>query len=287
MLYVLLSVCCSVIVSIIIKVAKNRHINVQQLVLWNYPIAVGLTYFFLEPDLTNINTSLLPLGFYIPLALLLPTLFIFIALAVRYSGIVKADIAQRISLIIPLIAAFVIFGENIAAKTLIGIGVGLIAVLFSIGWNKKDSTGAIDTKSLLFPTVVFIGMGIIDILFKQVAQDDSVPYTTAMFIIFSLAMLVAFFILAAMIIIGRMRLDRPAIYWGLLLGAFNFGNIFLYMKAHRAIPENPSIVFTTMNIGVIVLGGLVGVFAFNEKLSKINQVGLVLAILAILLIKYL
>jgi multidrug transporter EmrE-like cation transporter len=42
-----------------------------------------------------------------------------------------------------------------------------------------------------------------------------------------------------------------------------------------------------MNVGVIVLGSLVGVFMFNEKLSFTNKIGLVLAVISILLIAYL
>lgn len=59
------------------------------------------------------------------------------------------------------------------------------------------------------------------------------------------------------------------------------------MKAHRAIPENPSIVFTTMNVGVIVVGSIIGVWMFREKLSLLNKIGLILAVISILLITYL
>jgi len=42
-----------------------------------------------------------------------------------------------------------------------------------------------------------------------------------------------------------------------------------------------------MNIGVIALGALVGVFVFNEKLSLLNKIGMALAIVAVLVIAYL
>ena len=71
---------------------------------------------------------------------------------------------------------------------------------------------------------------------------------------------------------------------GLLLGAINFGNILFYVQAHRALPGQPAVVFASMNIGVVVLGTLVGVFAFREPLSRLNRAGIVLAILAIGLI---
>jgi multidrug transporter EmrE-like cation transporter len=39
-----------------------------------------------------------------------------------------------------------------------------------------------------------------------------------------------------------------------------------------------------MNMGVIIIGSLVGVLIFKEKLSKMNFIGLFLALIAIVLI---
>ena len=285
MLYVFLSVCCSVIVSVIIKLAQKRRMDVQQLVLWNYPITVFLTWFLLKPDFHLINISDFPYHLYIPLAILLPTMFIFIALSIRYSGIVKTDVAQRMSIFIPLLASYFLFGENLQSTKILGLGVGLTAVVCSIDWSQKFS---VQNKFVgLYPLMVFGGMGIIDVLFKQIALYEEVPYITSMFIVFVLAMFVSFVILSYRAFVFKNRVSVKVIVWGLLMGVFNFGNIYLYMKAHRSLPDNPSIVFLSMNIGVIVLGGLIGVFLFKEKLSKINQFGLILAIIAIFLITYL
>jgi multidrug transporter EmrE-like cation transporter len=48
--------------------------------------------------------------------------------------------------------------------------------------------------------------------------------------------------------------------------------------------DNPSTVFAAMNMGVIVLGSLIGIFVFKEKLNRINYVGLLFALAAIVLI---
>lgn len=285
MLYVVLSVFCNVSVAVILKMARARGRDVQQLVLWNYPATVLLTYFLLKPNGMATPWEHLPYSLYVPLIVLLPTLFIFIALAIKYSGIVKTDIAQRMSLFIPLLAAFLLFGEQIEVGKLSGIGIGLLAVICSVGWNK----GGNDQKSssILYPSIVFVGMGIVDILFKQVAQHKEIPYIDSMFFVFVGAMVVAFMILSYQLLVQGKRADRRSILWGCLLGIFNFLNIFFYMKAHRAIPTNPSIVFTAMNVGVIVLGTLVGIWIFKEKLSAVNKIGLVLAVISILLITYL
>ncbi|WP_164108434.1 MULTISPECIES: EamA/RhaT family transporter [Sphingobacterium] len=285
MLYVILSVFCSVSVAVILKIARGKSLNVQQLVLWNYPTTVLLTYFLLKPALSDISWQTLPYQLYVPLTILLPTLFIFIALAIKYSGIVKTDIAQRMSLFIPLLASFLFFNEQANTGKVVGLVIGLVAVICSVSWNKSGTDQK--SSSILYPSIVFVGMGIIDVLFKQVAQHTEVPYIDSMFFVFVGAMFIAFFILASQFWLLKKKVDLRSIIWGSVLGIFNFANIFFYMKAHRAIPENPSIVFTTMNVGVIVVGSIVGVWMFREKLSLLNKIGLILAVISILLITYL
>lgn len=284
MIYVLLSVCCSVLVGVLIKIARKRSVDVQQMVLWNYPTTVALTYFLFRPDIGVLQEVTLPYLYYLPLAIMLPCLFIFIALAVRYSGIVKTDVAQRMSLFIPLIASFVLFNEAVQVRKIIGILIGVVAVICSVSW--RDQEDKPNSKNI-YPFIVFIGMGFIDILFKQVAQYKNIPYTTSMFLVFVGAMIFAFMILLYFSWTNRQRWDKDAILWGLFLGLFNFANIYYYMRAHRAISDNPSIVFTAMNVGVIVLGSLVGVFVFKEKLTLLNKIGLLLAVISIILIAYL
>lgn len=286
MFYVILSVFCSVAVSVILKFARSKQVNHLQLIVWNYPVAVCLTYFILKPTLEVSMTSILPWHLYVPLAILLPSIFVCIALAIQFSGIVKTEIAMRLSLFIPLLAAFFLFKEQISLSKCVGIAVGFAAILCSIGWQKKQVAGETDSR-MRYALLVFLGMGVIDVLFKQVALHRAVPYMTGMFFIFVMAMLVALLYLSYLLWVKKERFDFKAVAWGLLLGLFNFGNILFYMKAHQHLPDNPSIVFTGMNIGVILLGAGVGVFLFQEKLAKTNRIGLVLAIIAILIIAYL
>lgn len=288
MIFVLLSVLCSVTVAVILKYAKLQQISTKQIIVWNYPVAAILTYLVLEPKLGDIQMEQLPWQLYIPLAILLPTLFIFIALTIEYTGLVKTEIAQRLSLFIPLMASFILFSEVITWNKGIGILVGLGAIICSIGWQKagaRKTTNKIG--SIVYPLIVFIGMGVIDILFKQIALHPSIPYITAMFVVFLIAMGVALLFMIYFLLVEKQSFSFKSLGLGIVLGFFNFGNILFYMKAHRAIPENPSIVFTGMNIGVISVGALVGVLLFKEKLSVINKIGLALAIISVLIITYL
>jgi hypothetical protein len=148
---------------------------------------------------------------------------------------------------------------------MLGIALGLLAILCSIGWQKISIVARwIVVIKALYPLLVFIGMGIIDILFKQVALHVNIPYISSMFIIFVMAMFIAMVLLLYFLFVEKQRFSRQAVGYGLVLGVFNFCNILFYMKAHRALPDNPSVVFTGMNIGVISLGALIGVLFLKK-----------------------
>lgn len=286
MVYVLLSVFCSVTVSVILKLARRYDVDTAQLIVWNYPVAVACTGLFLQPDWSSVAPSAMPWLLYGSLAVLLPGIFLALGGSIRYAGIVRTEVAQRLSLFIALVAAFWLFNESPQPGKLAGVGIGVVGILCSIGWHKGRNQYGRNHRMWGYPLLVFCGYGVIDILFKQVAQHADVPYTVSMFAVFCLAMVVAFAYLGYRLTAGGKRFSVHAIFWGVVLGGFNFANILFYMKAHRALPENPSIVFTGMNVGVITLGALVGIFLFNEKLSLVNKIGIVLAIASVLIIAY-
>lgn len=283
MLYILLSICCSVIVSVLLKLAKRYHIDVLQAITWNYSAAIVLTWVIFKPQLPNLQA--LPVYNYISLGVLLPLLFIILATSVKLAGIVRTDIAQRLSLFTPIMAAYFVFGEALSTLKIIGIAIGFAAIICSIPWQKGRG-GRQTAGSWFYLLVVFVGMGVIDVLFKQIAAFKTVPYTTSLFIVFILAFIVALIALIIKIARKKTKFSFPHILIGWMLGIVNFGNILFYLKAHQALAQQPSTVFSAMNIGVIVLGTLVGLFIFKEKLSTLNKVGIFLALVAIMVITY-
>lgn len=272
MIYIFLSVCCSVFVSVLLKLAKRYEIDTRQAITWNYTIAALLTWIIYKPEIPEISVV------YISLGILLPSLFVILALSIRYTGIVRTDIAQRLSLFIPVLASFFLFSETQSVLKIAGIFIAFTAIIFSIPWQKHDSK---NSRNWLYPLIVFIGMGVIDILFKQIAKTTSVPFTSSMIIVFPLAFLLSISYLLYLYLRDKMKFRLVNLICGWILGIANFGNIIFYLKAHQALSNSPSLVFSSMNIGVILLGSATGVFIFKEKLSRLNYWGIVLALISI------
>jgi len=279
MIYLVLSIICSVSVGIIFKAARRYDTCNTQMVAWNYVFAILLCYLFFSPDLSIVNASV-PWHVYIPLMILMPTIFIMLAKSIKYIGIVKTDSAQRLSLFIPLLAAWLIFNESFNAYKIAGIAVAFPAILLILSREDKHT----EKRNWLFPVLVLLGFGVIDVLFKHIALTTGIATTTSMFIVFCGALAVMALIVLYQIAIVKIPLKLMSVAFGALVGIFNFGNILFYIKAHEAFKENPSTVFAAMNMGVIILGSVAGVAIFKEKLSKWNYFGIFLALVAITLI---
>ncbi|WP_456311973.1 EamA family transporter [Pseudomonas shirazensis] len=278
MLFLVLSILCSVIVGVIFKITRKYDNNPTQIVAFNYITALALCYFTFAPDLTEVHTTA-PWNIYLAVGILLPVVFLFLIASIKYMGIVKTDAAQRLSLFIPILAAWFIFKEDFNLYKIIGLIVGFVALLFIL---KKQSQNT--ENKWIYPAIVLLGFGVIDILFKQIALYTALPYTTSLFIVFDIALAVSLLVVVYEVTLKKVKLNYKNILFGGLVGVFNFGNILFYLKAHKAFSENPSTVFAGMNMGVIILGSLVGILFFKEKLSKINFAGLFLALIAIVLI---
>lgn len=278
MLFLILSVICSVTVGVIFKISRRYEVSAAQIVGYNYAFALALCYLVFSPDLEVLNASS-PWEIFIPLGVLLPVVFLLLAASIKHIGIVKTDAAQRLSLIISILGAWLFFGEQFSGLKLTALLFGFPAIVLILDKpadNKEDKW--------IYPALVLLGFGVIDLLFKEITLTSSLPFTTSLFVIFSIALLIMVVYNGYELISRKAKIDFKSILFGGLVGVFNFGNILFYLKAHKAFAENPSTVFAGMNMGVIVIGTLVGVFVFKEKITKLNIAGLFLALLAIVFI---
>ncbi|KYK94680.1 membrane protein, partial [Aggregatibacter actinomycetemcomitans serotype d str. SA3733] len=185
----IIAVLCSVAVSVLLKVARKRNIVIQQAIAFNYIVALSLSWFLLKPDFKGLEfTDFIAqsenMPIFLALGILLPSVFIVMSKAVEFAGIVRSDAAQRLSLFLPILAAFLIFHETLSQPKLVGIVLAFIGLFCLL--SKPNQQSAVDFRGVLGLVGVWFGYGIIDILFKQVAKSGGALPTT-LFIAFSLA----------------------------------------------------------------------------------------------------
>ena len=273
MMYLTIAVLCSVAVSVLLKILRQRDIDIRQTIVAGYPVAFLLTWFLLKPDVSGMSDLGGAWTIIIALGVLLPAVFIILGRAIEAVGMVATDAAQRLSLIIPIVAAFLLFGEVLTGTRIFGLLLGFLALGALIYRPQRGEISKQAKHTPLWLFGVWAGYGVIDILFKQVAKQGA-AFPLTLFVSFGLAGL----LLLIYLLIMRVRWQGNALAAGILLGALNMGNIYAYIRAHQVLSESPSIVFTGMNVGVIAVATLIGVGVFKESLNRINILGLLLAI---------
>jgi len=279
MYLLIISLISSLLVGFVLKTSKISNIkDLIVIITVNYITAILATYIIFN-NLIELNIN--NFGFYdicifTCLGILMPTIFLILKKSLDLSGIVKTDLFQRISLIIPVSLSFFLFNEILTISKLIAIILSFISV-FLLLYKKSTNNGNHNTLYLLF---VFLGYGVVDTLFKIVATNNQLPYITSLFLIFILCGLTSIVYL----LVFKSALKIKLISKGLILGTLNFTNIYFYMKAHKYYYETPTLVFITMNLGVILGGLLIGKFYFNENINKVAYFGILSAIISVILL---
>lgn len=287
MSYLVLAISASVLVSIFLKMARSRGIDVAQAILINYITAIILCIYLLKPSFDVSQIMANGAFIFVALGVLLPSVFIIMAKAVQMVGIAKSDVAQRLALFLPILASFTIFGEDLTLAK----GAGLILAfssLIALTYKPVHHTDVKVSDTTDFKRAaailggVWLGYGVIDILFKQMAKLGSAFPDTLL-----VSFVLAFVLLFIYLMMNRTKWQPKSLASGVLLGALNFANILFYIKAHQVYKDDPTLVFAGMNIGVICLGVVVGLVIFREKISKINGLGILLGVLAVWCLFYL
>lgn len=276
LLYLTCSVMASVAVAVLLKLARRFAIDIRQAIAANYAVTATLCALLLSPTRDQIASAVQRWELLLALGIILPVGFFAMAQSVRHAGIVRSDAAQRLSLFLPLLAAFLLFDESLTWRKSAAIALAFAALFCVLRGRLSSTTTAPSPQLWIWPLGVWITYGLVDILFKQISKTGAAFSGTLL-----LAFILAGIITVAYLLARRVTWQLRHLYAGVILGLLNFGNIVTYIRAHQALPGHPSLVFASMNMGVIALGTLVGALAFREPLSRTNIAGLAIAFTAI------
>lgn len=281
MIYLLFSALASVSVAIALKYLRQRGMDLAQLITWNYLAASALCALVLQPELSWLHSHALPWPTLLLLALALPCVFLALGKSLAGAGLVKTEVAQRLSLLLSLAAAFVWFGESVNGLKLAGLALGLAAVLslFSSGGPANNR----NPQAWRWLLAVWAGYALVDVLLKLVASAG-VPFGLSLQICFGSAFMGMLAWQLYRHLRGLRRLNLQHLLCGLGIGALNFANIALYIRAHQSLADSPAVVFASMNMLVVVFGTLAGTWLFRERLLPRHWIAIGAALVAIALL---
>lgn len=282
MKYLLLTILVSSFIYVIFKMFSKYEVKTFQAIVVNYLVCAVIGFFLSGFDsMTVLLGNVKPaLPYAVCLSLLFITVFTFIGLTSQKFGISVTSLADRISLIIPVFFAFILFGDQVTILKVIGIIFSIIAVVFAVA--KKDEHHEHLAGIWYYPLIVFIGGGMVGTLLNMVQEYfPDLNYSGFLVTSFGIAFIIGLSILLFQAATKRTKIDGKSLFAGILLGIPNYFSLYWFLKA-LAVPNwESSIIFPINNIGVLVITAIVGVLLFQEKLSNKNKLGLGLAILAI------
>ena len=181
--FLALAVLCSVAVSVLLKIARKQGVHIEHAIAVNYIVATACCWFLLAPPLDGLRgADIGGLWPFLALGVLLPSIFVVMARAVEQAGIVRSDAAQRLSLVLPVLAAFLLFGERLNSNKIVSIVLAfsaLAALLYKPGKGKQNG-------GMFWLAGVWLGFGVIDILFKQLSKTGQ-AMSLNLFVAFALA----------------------------------------------------------------------------------------------------
>lgn len=274
------------------RLYPKYNISTFQAIAFNYPICF-LTGLALMPkgqsfelnfaENWTVYALLLGVGFIIT--------FLLSGFSTQRMGMTATSLANNISLVIPVLCSLFIFktqGRPFDALNYLGLVLALGAVALST-FKKNNEKVAGKGLDILLPIAVFLMYGITNTSLNYLninyikSADRTVPVTLVM--IFG-AILAGTTVLLIRVIRGKEKIALKNILASITLGVPNFLSFYFLILALTAYGNSGAFVYPLYNIGVILVSALVAFVFFKEKLSTLNKIGLLLAILAITLISW-
>ncbi len=291
MIFLLGSILFSAFLTIAFKICDRLGINKFQAIVFNY-LTCLVTGSIVNSSLPDYGKNIgepwfrwaLIMGFGFVVS------FNLIALTVQKSGLAVASVASKLSLVIPFVAAILLYGEAVSPISVTGIVLALIAVLFTLYPPEREAGGTPvhGIFSVGLPVVVFLLTGSLDSLVKFVEKNflNGTNNDDYLVMAFSSAFLIGLVFLVYGLVAGKTRFQLYALLAGLIIGIPNYFSIWCLVKVLKMFPGQSAVILPVTNMGIVLVSAVTAAFVFKEHLRRINWIGIILSIISICLIAF-
>jgi drug/metabolite transporter (DMT)-like permease len=266
------------------KMFQKYKVDNLQALIANYLTGAVCSYLFLE---TTFSLDYILQVSWLYHAIIIGTLFFIVfnlySFGIQKVGISITTVANKMSLIIPVGAALLLYPKSNTFDLLKGIAF-LLAI---IGIYLSSTAGGklnFNKKYLWLIVLVFIGQGISDAIFNDFAQKFPEEGSYLFFmVLFFFASITGILILLGQSITSKKPLQLKNLFWGVIFGIPNFFSLVFFLKALEDPNISSAEVFPLVSMGVVVSSSVIGLLIFKEKLTQNNWIGILLSICAIYL----
>ena len=288
MIFIILCILVNTGLIVVFRLFPKFGIDSFQAIVANYFVAAFLGFqIAAQPFAIGFIAQQSWLLYAVVLGMLFVSLFYLISVTTVVFGVSVASVANKMSIVIPVTLAVYLYHETLSNVQIIGIVLAMIAVVM-VSYKKSDESVKISAQwHYLLPLILFVGCGSIDALINYLQRTftgDQISNEYILSTAFMFAAIGGAFSFFLLLIMKKTIWHTKSIITGLFLGIPNFFSMFLVMKSLESKFLNASTFFPVNNMSIVVLGTIISIVAFNEKLSKLNTLGILLSVFAIVLI---
>lgn len=281
MVYLLLAIASSAMVSVFMRASERSVRNTMAMFTANYAVCLAISRFYMGS--TRLFARSDGMGTAVGLGLasgfLYLASFILLQRSIHHNGVVLSSASMKLgAVLIPVLAAVLVFGERMKWPQLLGSILAVLAILLiNIGKGDVRQGGK---KGLLL--VLLTANGLTDTM-ANIYQKTGTEALKDHYLCFTF--LAALFLALTAALRKRDRARPGDIGWGLLIGVPNYYSARFILLALEQVPA--VVVYPVYSVGTIITITLVGLAVFRERLDrrKTAALGLILAALALLNIR--
>jgi drug/metabolite transporter (DMT)-like permease len=285
MIFLIASIIVSTLFGISFKVISIKKINSFQTIIINYIVAGSLGFITTKSDVTPLTVFHQSwFGVAVGLGIVfIGSLFVIAETTSKY-GISVAQVANRMSVVVPITIAILYYGDNLTVFKVIGIVLAIAAVYLVS--HKEGGSKSSQKFWWLFPLIIFICSGIIDssINYAQRNLLNDTDFDAFLSTIFSTAFVFGAIVLLYQLLIKKETFETRAIPAGIILGVINFGTMYCIIMALNSNIIEASSLFPINNLSILTLSTIISVLVYKEKLSQKNWIGIGLSLAAIVIL---
>lgn len=286
MICFLFSILCSTALALVFKFSERFRVSLLRLIFINYLTCALIGCLLTNKEQFNSLESVFePAVMAVIIGCFFIIAFYLLGSTTRHAGVTIAVIAQKLSMVIPVIFGFIYFEDSIHFHKISGIVLAVPAVYLS---TYKPHVGSLQRaqKYVWLPVLLFLASGACDVTVKLAQHQflSDIDFNFFLFILFVTSTVLSLLAVSVGWVRSGFELSKHELWLGGLLGLANYGSIFYFIKTLNLPGLESSFVFPVNNVSIVALTALLAWLLFKENLSKRNLAGLGIATLAIALI---
>ncbi len=276
MIYLILAIVSSALVSIIMRCSEKYIDNNISMLSINYLMCLILAGIYI--DFHQIYIPVIGMNQAIVLGIINGILylssFILLQRNINKNGVILSSLFMKLGILIPMIVSIFVFKELPSTVQLIGFIIAIISIVFMN--IKKEDTNVGFKFGLLLLLIVNGTTDTMSKIFDEVG--NTMLSEQFLFYTFLFALILCVFFT----FIKKQSLHKNELFFGLLIGIPNYFSARFLLQALQSIPA--VIVYPTYSVSTIVVVTVVGILLFKETLYKYQKISMIGILLSLILL---